>query len=126
MLWTVGAYLRFEMEEAGLCRLGELGLDDAPRGISIWEGKYVWQSGGWECPQDGSMHPKGTFRAPTDEEWAAIREGRCPWDEVKYYAEGFAEIEAALEAGEDLVTCRRCGKPRHQMQIEDCKPGEAK
>lgn len=82
VLWAVGAHLRFEMEECRLFGLGDLGLDDAPAGVSIWEGKFIWQSGGWECPQDGEMFPKGAFRSPTDEEWEAIRAGRCPWQET--------------------------------------------
>jgi hypothetical protein len=82
VLWAVGAHLRFEIEECGLRQLGDLGLDDAPHGIAIWEGKYLWTPGGWENPDDGEMHPVGKFRAPTHEEWAAIREGRCPWDEA--------------------------------------------
>lgn len=82
VLWAIGAHLRFEMEECGLSCLGDLGLDDAPEGISVWEGKYIWQSGGWECQQDGEMYPKGSFRSPTDEEWQAIRAGSCPWKET--------------------------------------------
>lgn len=82
VLWAVGAHLRFELEERGLSGLDALGLDDAPCGISVWEGKYLWQPGSWEYPQDGSTLPNGAFRAPTDDEWQAIRAGRCPWPET--------------------------------------------
>lgn len=61
--------------------LGDLGLDDAPIGISIWEGDYVWRSTSYEYPLEGDEDPVGAFRAPTDDEWAAIREGRNPWGE---------------------------------------------
>lgn len=94
VLWCIGAHIRFEIEECGLRALGDLGLDDAPHGISIWEGKYLWSPGGWENPQDGEMNPSGSFRAPTAEEWIAIREGRCPWDEQQYQMAGLAELEA--------------------------------
>lgn len=82
VLFAVGAHLRFEMEEVVLHTLSDLGLDDAPKGISVWEGHYVWQPGGGEDPQgNGSMLPSGAFRAPTEEEWQAIQVGRCPWPE---------------------------------------------
>lgn len=81
VLWAVGAHLRYEIEELGFYHLGDLGLDDAPVGISVWEGKYIWQPGSGEHPQDGEVYPGGTFRAPTDAEWEAIRAGRCPWAE---------------------------------------------
>ncbi len=42
VLWTVGAHLNLEIEEMGLHRLDELWLDDAPLGISVWEGKGIW------------------------------------------------------------------------------------
>lgn len=78
-LWhTSDSDIAFEIEQTSHL-LDDLGLDDAPVGISIWEGSYVWRPGGYECPQDGSTDPVGSFRAPTDEEWQAIREGRNPW-----------------------------------------------
>lgn len=79
VLWTVGAHIRFEMEECGFSQLGDLGLDDAPDGISIWEGIYVWQSGGFEYPHDGEMYPAGKFRKPSKEEWDKIIKNECPW-----------------------------------------------
>lgn len=110
VLWTVGAHVAFEMWEVGLTQLGDLGLDDAPLGISVWEGKYHWQPGGWECPQDGEMYPKGTFRPPTDEEWTAIREGRCPWDEAKWRAKELAEI----------CPCGAGGSENYRGPLPDC------
>jgi hypothetical protein len=78
VLWTVGPHVRLEMDEGGLRDLGDLGLDDAPAGVSIWVGRYVTDGGGY-CNEEADTYPKGGFRAPTDEEWTAIREGRCPW-----------------------------------------------
>lgn len=83
VLWFVGESLRNEIEEAGLRQLGDLGLDDAPCGVSVWEGSYVWTPGPYEHPEDGDVSPAGCFRAPTDAEWAAIREGCNPWKEPK-------------------------------------------
>lgn len=72
LLWYVGVDLALEVEEYGFRFLTDLGLDDAPAGVSVWEGKYVW---------DGDdANPKGRFRPPTEAEWVAIREGRMPWD----------------------------------------------
>lgn len=80
VLWhTADSYLDHEIDQLGSRRLDDLGLDDAPHGISIWEGTYVWQPGGYECPEDGMSMPDGRFRSPTDDEWVAIRDGRNPW-----------------------------------------------
>lgn len=93
VLWAVGAYLRIEMEEAGLHDLSDLGLDNAPCGISVWEGKYVaWNPSVWGYPDDAGYEPRGTFRSPTEEEWQEIRAGRCPWKESYVEIEGESEI----------------------------------
>lgn len=55
---------------------GDMKLGHAPPGISIWEG--VFHLGGSEG--DAKPEPKGRFRPPTETEWAAIREGRSPWE----------------------------------------------
>lgn len=80
VIWYVGFSISMEVEEAGLDTLCDLGLDDAPVGISIWEGTYVWSPGPFEHPNDGDMWPSGSFRDPTDDEWQAIRKGECPWN----------------------------------------------
>lgn len=79
VLWFVGEDLEYEISDVS-SRLDDLGLDDAPHGISIWEGRYVTRQVG--NPYDGiewESDAKGSFRAPTDDEWQAIREGRSPW-----------------------------------------------
>lgn len=78
VLWCAGPDIENEVRQIS-SRLDDLGLDDAPHGISVWEGRYVWFPGSWEYPQDGESMPEGAFRAPTDDEWQAIREGRSPW-----------------------------------------------
>jgi len=85
VLFTVGFSLKHEMQETGVRSLSDLGLDDAPIGISVWEGKYLWTPGGYECPQDGSTHPVGKFRVPSKKEWKAIQKNVCPWDEKDYF-----------------------------------------
>ncbi len=84
ILHYVGVYIAHEIEEVCLHFLGDLGLDNAPDGISIWEGKYVWQPGSWEHPSDGDYLPQGKFRQPTEQEWFAIKENRCPWDKKEW------------------------------------------
>lgn len=93
--WHCGPHV--EMQIDGLsAQLQDLGLDDAPKGISIWEGTLA----GGERTYEGDYYDvylKGTFRAPTDDEWAAIREGRCPWNSTDWELEtpGLAEIADA-------------------------------
>ena len=79
VLWYTGAHLSCEIEEHGLKSVADLGLEGGPDGLSVWEGKYVWHPGSWECPQDGDSEAKGSFRALTAEEWEAVRTGRSPW-----------------------------------------------
>lgn len=60
--------------------LRDLALDDAPRGLSVWEGTY-------EAPTEpgagGCDEPVGAFRPLTDAEFEAVRRGENPWpDEV--------------------------------------------
>jgi hypothetical protein len=81
VLWSKGAHIETEICESGTgSRLQDLGLDDAPCGISVWEGFYkTVQCGNPLDGYDYETEPKGRFRAPTDEEWSAIRAGRNPW-----------------------------------------------
>ena len=76
-----GATLRYEIEEVGYHALDDLGLDDAPEGISVWEGRYD-TTGGIGCLgyYDDSIEtqPIGRFRPLTKEEWSRLSE---PQDE---------------------------------------------
>lgn len=84
--WPPGGQLGQEAETGAT--IDALGLEDAPIGISIWEGIYVWVSA-----EDGPhTNPVGKYRAPTDEEWAKIREGAHPW-------EGFEYVDGAWRRG---------------------------
>ena len=79
ILYSRGKDLEKELEEfPGF--LDELGLDDAPDGISIWEGFFearitVYPKDKVECY---STHPVGRFRKLTDKEWAALKRGFNP------------------------------------------------
>lgn len=91
--WTAGVHVRFDLVEHGL-GFEDLGLDDAPDGISIWEGVTK----GGQYIGDGEYsdpYLDGTFRQPTDEEWAAIRAGRSPWNDDEWLV---PEARLALEA----------------------------
>lgn len=78
VLWWVGLDLWVEMETPGLA-LEELGLDDAPLGLSVWEGRYD----SVPCdPFDDAMmsRPVGTFRDLTAPEAEAVLARRNPWN----------------------------------------------
>ena len=72
------SYLEHETREIS-GRLDDLGLDDAPDGISVWEGTHA--GGGYNAYQGdyNDVYPVGKFRAPTDDEGQAIREGKNPF-----------------------------------------------
>lgn len=78
VLWHAGGGLDYMLAEVS-ARLSEIGLDDAPDGVSIWEGHLLsWEShtpSGTEY--DGEL--QGTFREPTPEEWVGIMRGDGPW-----------------------------------------------
>lgn len=77
-----GSGITNEISEAGLYGLEDLGLDDAPLGLSVWEGDYVYEPGyvdGYEAPGEGQMSPTGKFRALTDTEWEKLRKGDSLW-----------------------------------------------
>ena len=73
--------LHWEIGEIGTSRLDDYGLDDAPPGISIWEGVAIWQPGGYECPQDGQFNYEGAFRKLNTDEAAKLAAGERLWPE---------------------------------------------
>lgn len=98
VLWFVGAHLEDAISLIGTRDVDHLGFEltegpatvtidrdghpfvDFPEGLCIWEGHT---SGGFYNAHTGDCDDcqlKGTCRRPTDNEWAAIREGRNPWD----------------------------------------------
>ena len=82
VVWYTGDHLDVEINENGMgVHLSDLGLDDAPDGISIWEGNYIGSKhdtpDGWEYETECV----GEFRDPTPEEWGSIQKNECPWGE---------------------------------------------
>lgn len=73
-LFYVGDWLQEELAEYDKDP-EELFNTDPPDGISIWEGWIVTAGSGENCYPIG----EGTFRAPDDREWEAIRSGVAPW-----------------------------------------------
>jgi hypothetical protein len=84
VLWSVGAHIKMEQEEAGLYFLEDMDLVPPSDGIWIWEGRGVWFPGTWEHPEDGEVALKGKWRRPTDEEWACIHRNECPWNDDEW------------------------------------------
>jgi hypothetical protein len=111
VLYYLGRSIAAEIEDAGLSELSDLGLDDAPRGISIWEGVYVFTPGSFEYPAEGDSNPSGSFRPPTDDEWTAIRQGHCPWDDMSIDLEQSSEIAIPL--------CERCNHKATSHSVDD-------
>jgi len=74
-----GPHIAMEIEEAHCGRgVEDLGLDTAPDGLSVWEGRYEW-SGPTDPEGEGEMMPEGTFRPLTDQEWEALKLGFGLW-----------------------------------------------
>ena len=72
-------------DSAMACDIVEGGIDgddllpDPPSsGIWVFDCKETWDPGSWEYPQEGSMYYEGSYRQPTEEEWAEIRNGFPP------------------------------------------------
>lgn len=80
VLWTVGRHVASMMEDCGN-NLEALNLHEGPCGISIWEGRIHTTEIHTPDAHEYDSELRGRYRAPTDAEWQAIREGRCPWDE---------------------------------------------
>ena len=110
-----GATLRHEIEEVGCRALDDLGLDDAPEGISVWEGRYTTTgNSGHPGYYDESMetHPFGRFRALTDDDWRCLRE----------------QNHEKIRHTTLLADCPRCGAKKIRAGIpmcSDCELAEA-
>lgn len=83
LLSTVGPHLQMELQESGLS-VNEI-VPEAPNsGIWIWEGTanyyshYDAYNGDYDSGANIVTH---SWRAPTDGEWAAIKNNECPWDD---------------------------------------------
>ena len=85
VLWTAGPHVDSMINEAGVSDLDNLGLGDAPEGISIWEGGIMSVHHNTPDANEYEWWLDGRFRAPTDEEWESIRRNECPWDDTEWH-----------------------------------------
>ena len=86
VLWTAGPHVYSMINEAGVSDLDLLGLDDAPEGISIWEGTIKTVHHHTPDMNEHDSWLEGMFREPTDEEWDSIRKNECPWNDDDWRA----------------------------------------
>lgn len=114
VLWYVGPHIETQYECVGSVNVEELGFDFSPAtvpcmmmGIWIWEGKLV---GGHRIETlDGTDYTdtelKGILRAPTGEEWDAIKLDNNPWDPDDWILPGYCKLcyEAVPEG--HVCTC---------------------
>jgi len=79
VLYAIGSCWEAWHEGSGSYRLDDNCLDDAPDGISIWEGRMH----GWGPDRDGEYDAelRGEFRDLTEEEWKLLAKGEAPWNE---------------------------------------------
>jgi len=75
-----GPGISYEYEENGCTTLSMLGFDDAPAGLSVWEGIWRWEPGPVGCPEDGEGVLEGKYRPLNDEEWVQLRACYSLWD----------------------------------------------
>ena len=102
VLYFAGADITFMVGES-VTDLSDLGLDNAPRGLSVWEGRYVAR----DYPNGDDSEPVGAFRPLTDAEWEAVRRGENPWpDDV--VCPGCYAAKGAPHS----VTCAATGEPQ--------------
>jgi hypothetical protein len=81
IMWHRGAGLDGDIPMVGP-HADDIGLNvekDIDTGLAVWEGASRWVGS-----EDAEIVYTGKVREPTDEEWAAIREGRNPWPEEDY------------------------------------------
>jgi hypothetical protein len=83
VLQYVGAGLQYMLEEGAGRELVDLGFDDAPDGISVWEGRLATSEMWTDCGREYDCELVGTFRELTDDEWASLRRNECPWPPAK-------------------------------------------
>lgn len=75
-----GSGIEASLDDVGKA-LDDNGLDDAPDGLSIWEGRYVTtQHNSIDYGIDYDAELIGTFRDLTEREWALLRETGTPWE----------------------------------------------
>lgn len=80
VLYTGGPAVKAEIQNVS-DHLGDIGLDDAPAGLSVWVGKLLtWRTSDGEY--EGEL--KGAFRPLQPEEWKAVQAGVSPWNDADW------------------------------------------
>lgn len=103
LLEATGTDIGYELE-GGATDLADFGLDDAPPGLSIWEGRYHYDPGydSPNGPAEGSSDPVGEFRKLTPEEWTKLATDGFLWS-AGHDDDPEPANEAALEVALDLT-----------------------
>lgn len=79
-----GDGIEADIDSLGVGDLGDHGLDDAPDGLSIWEGRLdAWVSHSPENGTDYEAQLEGKFRDLTEREWFLLRNTGTPWEYVE-------------------------------------------
>jgi hypothetical protein len=90
-----------ELLEDGDSDLDAVGLDDAPPGLTVWEGRIKSGRAHLDGPDTALV---GTYRAPTAEEVVSLIQGMCPWDlslwMTREYQEQVLMLDSATPAPE--------------------------
>jgi hypothetical protein len=83
VLHAVGSCWAAWYEGSGSFALDANCLDNAPDGISIWEGRMH----SWGPDRDGEYDAelRGEFRDLTEGEWKLLKKGEAPWDEKEWF-----------------------------------------
>lgn len=93
VMWTVGGDIRMLIDDDCLRTLEDFGLYPPSVGIWIWEGSYIFTH---DEEGSGDAELIGKFRSPSEEEWAAIKRGECPWNDEEWKLK--KEMEAINES----------------------------
>lgn len=86
VLYTAGPHVLRIMDDACSRYLDDLGLGDAPEGISVWKGLIKSQiyPATPDSAEEYDSWLEGTFGPLQPEEWQALQENRCPWDDDEW------------------------------------------
>jgi len=82
VLYAIGSCWEAWYEGSCSYVLDDNGLDDAPDGISIWEGRMLSWGPDYNGEYDAEL--RGEFRNLTEKEWKLLAEGCAPWDEKEW------------------------------------------
>lgn len=94
IIFRCGPHLDEEINAVG-SRLSDLGLDDCPEGIWVWEGIYrgITHPSTPNGPEEYDTEVDGKFLIPTAAEWSCIRTNVCPWDEKEWFKDYVSDTD---------------------------------